>query len=406
MQPSHRTEAPSSAVGPRRSHPFSLTVLAVLLASVAGGPSPTVGQERAGSKQTSSVSAEELFKYVLAGVRAQREKLRRGSYEAEGLKEDGIEGDKDFPRYSGAVRIFSAFDYDQGLYRFDRCEPQLFLKGSGAKPRKVTLRMYYAQTKEQSIHCVYGWGGETPEKPIVRIWPSEHSVSEYLQPIDVRSLGLGLWVSVHSSASLDAVLEVIQKRKLVSVDKQADGIWRVVQQIRHPDGNISRFSFWFDETRGFSPVRMEVRFAGELAKVFPDPTEEVSVTWTQINNVWLPETVDLLQRSPSLKHQRVSSYRLRFDWKTVNEPLPSDLFTVSGLSELVPDGTEVYDHRLGKPVLVRVIEHKKQPQWAMPPEDSTKTEDNRYFLVVLLNLILIALVGAAWFFTRVRAQRR
>ncbi len=331
---------------------------------------------------------QKLAQFVLSGYKDGRDRLRSGVFRAEGrvVKQpkqgQGIEGD---------VEIFAAFDYEKGLFRFDRTEP-VILNIPGIKhlppsdptskrqaPTKSILdpsiksQLYetkqigkWIRTPSQSIRWVPPWkfGDMRSASGVGILAPDETPIRE-ASPFDVRTLGLLYWHDLTVGRSFEAMLGFLQARSYVDSVAESKGLYRIrSRQTNGPDGPMSITSTsWFDETKGFAPTRLELRdprVAGTAGR--PDDLITTSeVGYEQISGAWVPTSYRIEDHTTEDK----LSYEFTLRWESVNQPVPPVYFTVEGLE--APKGTFVTDTRLGKPIMLSKLgEPPKLPELQSP----------------------------------------
>ncbi len=300
---------------------------------------------------------KEIFPFVWAGLKDNRERLRRGAFRVKGRK---IDDDPRGRRLDSDMTIFCAFDYDKDLFRFDRAEPEFFTKeplvdrGQGPKaleeqgrkmrsdPKDWVERNVGGKWAKSETQCI-SWSIQGNSVSILR--PHEEPDSS-LRIFDVRTLGLLIWGNlVDRGTSWKDTCELYPELPLEAVQERK-GLYRFrwVENASIP----LRKTLWVDEAQGFSPVRLHTQ-EGQTSKdgikwSEPDITSEVESVC--IGGVWVPHTfrIETRESAPWFR-----SYQWTFAWESVNEPVAESLFTVEGMD--LPKGTPVIDYRLGEPIL-------------------------------------------------------
>lgn len=285
--------------------------------------------------------------FILSGFEHSRQKLRSGIYRASGRKRDGIEGDARFPAYAGDIEIYSAFDYDRNLFRFERNEPSLFEDAPDQPIRHVALQTKYIRTPELSLHRETGWIERGPSTLAIKA--ADAKPSDYVFPIDVRNLGAASWYHIRNRTPFDEVSTALRRRRVTEIVEERDGLFRVTQVYN--DSGIPKCVYWFDTRQGFSPIRFEFREVDGQGAWLEKPSTLMQVDWTQINDVWVPKTFSIVDQQGGAR--RLEGYNLRFEWESVNGPVSEDLFTRESLE--LPRGTAIIDRRLGKPVVIERV---------------------------------------------------
>jgi hypothetical protein len=330
--------------------------------------------------------AEEVTDFVLAGIKHARDKLRSGVFRAWGHLDESAR-----PEYplEGDIEIFCAFDFDNGFLRFDRLEPMWWAPAasSGAKGASDAAKVVQDGGKFVALpdRCVQ-W--RTREK-MVWIRRAQEKPTSITRPFDIRVLGLTNWAGLDFGVSWQDALRYIQ-----APPHDALAETKVYRLVRVDQENGSRFDFFLDGEKGFSPVRLEQRERPPNSTGdWGEPSEVDEVTWAQKNGLWVPTSFYQEVRRPVRKRRE-----LRIQWESVNEPVDEALFTWEGLG--LPKGTLVVDERLGKPIKVAVVGVRDFPNssnvggglWAWL----------RWFMVALTVGIIVL---GAWFGLRNRFRR-
>ena len=193
-------------------------------------------------------SDEAVVRYLLVGMKDQRERLVSGVFRAYGkrsvVQPDGANLD-------GPVELFCAFDYAHSLLRFDRLEPVANEKGKLA-PRQT--KFIHSPTKD------FYW--DEDQTKALFVVPKGSDGRNNGKPFDVRVLGLvylnqldkGITLSFACQRLLDAT-----PKNLTGVIHEANGIYRVSWKNKFVEEKL-----WIDEKRGFSPIRFESRSLGAI----------------------------------------------------------------------------------------------------------------------------------------------
>jgi hypothetical protein len=298
---------------------------------------------------------------VLSEFKESREQLRSGIYRAFGTKRDGITGDKRFPSYRGEVEIFSAFDHDRGLFRFDRSEPNLFEEDPSLPMRRVNVQLKYVRTPDVSLHVASGWQKSGVGEILVK--PPDAAPTEYLLPMDVRNLGAASWHAMSKGVPLEQVVRVLQRPRVVEVTSEDEGIVRFAR-LYGPNDSLKSV-YWFDTRQGFSPIRFEFLERGRDGEWQPPLTVNL-VTWKDFDGVWVPEALSIIDQQAG--NGRVQSYDLQFRWESVNGSPPEELFRLESLQ--LERGTPIIDRRWGRPIVVGRV-GDESPAQHVPPSPNT-----------------------------------
>lgn len=330
-----------------------------------------------------SAEPELLREYIVQGMLYQREQLRSGVYRAHGRK---VDDDPRWPGIDGDVTIYCAFDLDEPRLRFDRVEPSLSATDFDARPDEVhdivdgntalpstfatelvSLEWRYVRTADRSLVWCTDW-------PVVQVKRPDESPPSGVAPFDVRALGLAYWMDFVKGYQFEELVESYKAETPVEIVRIPEAVFRATW-IR----GGTRTVVWIDSEQGVSPIRLEV------SERLPAATEDGSgnwsqpklvsdVTWQAINGVWVPRTfsIEELHLAP-----RVMKYELTFDWESVNQDIPDEVFSEEGLE--LPERTVTVDDRLGEPVVTGLLAAPQAP--GVEPGHTFQ-----WWLLVILNL--------------------
>jgi len=309
---------------------------------------------------------QKLAQFLLAGMKDGRDRLRTGVFKAQGrvvkqnARGDGVEGEVD---------IFSAFDYELGLLRFDRTEPAKWrVPGFKSAPSRTPAAKKQApipsipdpslpvdivltkaigkwvRTPSHTIRWVPPQDlGRVRSYTMIGIGPPNKSPIKEASPFDVRTLGLLYWHALAVGEPFDQIYGATVGRHYVEVDVESRGLHR----IRSQDAQITTTT-WLDETKDFAPVRLELRYprAPGAAGRPNEPVMVSEVGYEQVSGVWVPTSYRI---EDHIGKGNQLSYEFTLVWESVNQPVPPVYFTAEGFG--VPKGTNVIDDRLGKPII-------------------------------------------------------
>jgi hypothetical protein len=204
---------------------------------------------------------------VLLKLREGRDQIRSGCFRARGrlVKADRVALDEE-RKLEGDVEIFSAFDIDRGLIRFDRTEPVV---------RKVPNpgavighdRFYdqevaeYIRTPQFAMTWVKPWSfNDFGMMTQVGIYPPTIKNPTYFSPFDARSIGICLWHEFKEGRSFEKTFDIWTQDRWVTVEAEPDGILHLVLD-RAASGQSGPLHLWIDEKRGHSPIRLHCQDA-------------------------------------------------------------------------------------------------------------------------------------------------
>jgi len=192
-------------------------------------------------------------------------------------------GTGEYPSLDVPIEIFSAFDYDRDMFRYESRKPRRVFKET-MQAGKMTLESLkrgpsskeyverdtiekYARGPRQAITCA-----------TLILTPSDstpcHSLcagSGCYPPFDVRIVGLALWHTVVEGGSYSDVSESLSKWEMEEAAHEGGGRYRCVW-IHVGNGlrkDEARHRVWFDERQGFRSVRSELRIARAAIPGFP-----------------------------------------------------------------------------------------------------------------------------------------
>ncbi|HEX7379459.1 MAG TPA: hypothetical protein VF278_20215, partial [Pirellulales bacterium] len=295
---------------------------------------------------------------LLAGMRDQRERLRRGLVRGSGQMF------KPFPSGTvrGPIKFLYAFDRDMELLHVERDDPRP-TRGAAASTEDVeradvkdlpivTWHFAHIHRPDRSVHMINVAGSQDPSE--IQVNKADFKIRRE-GVIDIRTVGLLAAVSYEHQASWADLFKHLNDRPPDEVVDEGAGLWR----IRWPttDG-LGRNSLWIDRSKGFSPVRFEMQHKlisrePNVKGGWPEPFGGCEATWTEINGVWVPLTYRIEDQQYRDAEGRPATYEHEFNWELVNEPIPLEWFEIESLH--APKGTLVTDHRGQDIVLTRVI---------------------------------------------------
>ncbi len=322
--------------------------------------------------------------FLLAGLRDARLRLRSGVFEGQGhvVKSGGASGPVE-----GEVTMFCAFDYDRGLMRMDRAEPQLFFEDGQREVRMIRSKI--ARTSQRTV----SWDNQAgvDDNGFVSIYMPEWKPEKHALPVDVRTFGLSGWGCVTSSWTFDDLYQSVRTYNVLGIEGGPSGICIVT--FLHGDKSDMKSRLWIDHKCGFSVKRNEFQGLDITRNQWSGIVSLSEVQWEEVSAVWVPKSLVL--------HRRFNgdeTYSVNLKWSSVNQPIPPELFEPEGLG--VENGTPVLDYRLGgKPIaLGRLGESAHRPYALKRP--SGKQSPRGLFLIV--NTLLVALAAGYWWFKRRR----
>jgi len=372
-----------------------VVVSAVLL--VAGQPPPKQRIPIAGN-------ADELAAFALAGFKDARNRLRSGVYRARGHLD---RSHKPVYPIEGTIELFSVFDFDEHLFRFERMEPLWIpAENTGKKrtPNKVSEVDNTSTSSQTPSQMRLGrsggkliranqmsvqWRTRTRQAVLDRV---DSEAAAQIREFDIRLVGWANWGTLDHNVSWDEGLRFLQQPVHDAVIED-DTLYRLTWIDNH--GGYY-FSLWIDSQIGFSPVRYEQRERGPDGEgPWPAPNEVGQARWLKRTDVWVPTWSYQERRSGHVEHRE-----LNFVWDSVNEDIDRSMFTWEELG--LPKGTSVIDYRFGNPKLIggvgasgpRAIPFSAKTSLPALRKATAKRAPSRMWLFVILNaIILLGIIG-------------
>lgn len=345
---------------------------------------------------TVSAAEREVADLYMSGMMSSRERLITGEYIAVGRVSRKR---PEVAPLEGEFGLYSCFDYQNGMLRFDRRE-QVYVESfaqvagtSASTPATKRKRMVKSELIEG--RCIL-----TPERLIdwhdaapgqVRINErGSKNLSGSAMPFDVRALGLVLLSGLESNMSVMEMVSLCSRQEITEVVAETNDVCRITWDFG-PTERIRRI-VWLDQRFGFSPTRMELWSSGLRDKPSTTPVllTKSTCTWHEQEHVWVPTSFVI---EGEMDGPKPAKYELSFNWLNVNQPVAPSKFTPEGLK--VRDYAMVLDVRGDAPVLVGELNGPSpsaQPV-AMP---NAKQFSFQFVMVnVGIAMIIVALV-IAW----------
>ena len=172
---------------------------------------------------------EQLAKFVIAGLKSNKESLRSGEFTASGSLVRGVPF---VDEIAGELRIYCAFDFDRGLFRFERKEPQrktlevdaAFVKRMEANALTPDeIAQWRTRSSALGQHYVAVKYIETPKSTVH--WRSESPRMVTVHGIDKRALGIQntrvYWLPVKRSVvdlAIESRVKLVESMAVVRLD--------------------------------------------------------------------------------------------------------------------------------------------------------------------------------------------
>lgn len=275
------------------------------------------------SCRAEDTSSDVSVESVLKGMKTERAKLVRGSVAISGVKSSW---DYKFGAHITKVEMFCAFDHETGHLRFDRTESHWTISGPRDNADVFQLPPEIRQsrlwrTESETAHLRIQHPGD---KPYLELHPPDYLPNFPGEaPFDIRAVGLLYWPSFRHNGQYDEVLDVFMSQTPAEATEQRAGQYLLTWVIDYRQ----KRTLWVDTDRGFTPTKMTIQTTS--TPMSPNWDANLStvneVSWQEVDGVWVPATfmIGLRYRSGG---ECSTSYHLIFDWKSVNQPLPENLF--------------------------------------------------------------------------------
>lgn len=326
---------------------------------------------------------KKLGDFLFAAFKHSRERLRSGVFEATEVYEVTLPDGRLRKR---TVAIFCAFDYENGLMRYDR---EVQTRGYGASTKYFrTPRQGALFTPDNKLLLLAESGEEA------RALAEEHRIA----PLDPRIVGFTGLAELKAGWTLERLSTFYQsKAQLEGAVKDANGQYRIT--LSHKLGSVSRLELhvWLDPANAHVPVRYDDRYFLPATKTWSATNATSTTTWAQMGGAWVPKMVTATRggRAPE-------KLTLRLSWKSVNEPLPASLFNRNTFH--LKEGTAVISTALGagKPVVVEKI----GPQAGKQPGDLPEPATWRVVVLSISGVVVIVALALLTWIKRRKARLR
>jgi hypothetical protein len=316
---------------------------------------------------------------VLKGMKDNRDRLRSGVFRAHGTRQQADESGK--LQLNHPVAYYCAFDFAKDAFRFDGDDFEMIgSEGPPPSPPKPTrVKTIYADTPKENLF----WYGRTPYRLHSR---RSGAAPDLVTTIfDVRCLGISYMADMQERftpfTKLCDNLGLNGTEGITRVRAEADGVVRVDWARGYQ--SLMKDSVWFDEKRGYSPIRLEFRYGDYNSPI----QEKCETTFARVSDVWVPRTF-VIERTP--RGRMVKRLELAFEWESVNKPVSRSLFTADGLG--LPRGTEILSLELGRPVILGYVGGSDAP--------APRTGVSTWVRGVLLGASLVAILTIAFLLLR------
>ena len=360
---------------------------------------PTMGDE--------SELCDTQRRFLLTGMRAEREKLRSGQVVITGEHWSNTTVTLGMMRLP--VRFDVYFDHDSRSYRNTQrdyvpwgsqgMEPQMkarLLARSDLPRGKTPEGVEWVTTDDGGtiVHTPEYDLHQPPHHPHVTRQPPGNLTGTSVREWDLAALGLLDWPSFEGRLRLNDILNAAETGwKCHSVETRPSGLSCLkLRSEWNPNADSIEYEIWIDEKQGMTPLSISRK---DLRNSLRE-TSRSDVGWKEINGVMVPVSFRI-----NTVHQAeyTEGYDLTLEWSHVNEPLDPKVFTPAGITESA--GALVADMRLGQVVVERV---HPLPVSIATPKPVASNARSRLGWILLGQLIAGA--GFAWWYYRRKARRQ
>jgi len=301
---------------------------------------------------------ESLARFCLAGWVSNGDHWRSGEFRVAGhLKVSDEKSPLD-----GPMELYSAFDLEAGLFRFERKEPIWkipALDSNAAKNANAPLILShqggkYISTPDKSIV----WRDDGQVASIAR--PERRKVSA-IMPFEIHLIGGQSWYFLDSTyyerPNWRGYVEALKETPIAEAVVE-EGLVRLTWIDAATDATRvdARQDLWLNPQQGFCPIKYMLRTRNVTLKAdWPEVAarEVTTARWEKRADFWIPMYCRQEEFGSSPR-----SREFNFQWISVNEPIDPKKFTLEALN--YPESKEHVDFRLGRPVTVQPIERQLQ----------------------------------------------
>ncbi len=330
------------------------------------------------------LSIKDRQELVVSGFLANASKLRQGIYEVNGsIRHSDGEGHVVF---DGTVSIFSAFNFDEDIVRFDRSETALneVLRQDAGKTLVETDKVLAGGKMITWPDRSIIWLRNPSGQPIVTSSPTmRHAI---IRPVDPRCYGLGSWKEVENYTWSD--IQAILRRPAVDVVSGDNGQVTIVWQFRagsesRPQGPTIRREVVFDKSNGYCPIHFETANGLNADGTWRRTPGVTDVEWKHEKGAWVPTSVLMQRRSAS--DSQIAD--MKFNWVSINESgVASDYLTPDAFN--LPETLNHIDVRLGGVPIMLDRTNAEQPMTDIPKQRG----NGSLFLLLSINVASVSIL--------------
>ena len=191
-----------------------------------------------------------------------------------------------------------AFDFEQGLLRFDCFEGDLHWR--------------FARNKDE---CILQEENADYLVQYPRDWIDP---VEQRHPFDLRLMGIiSIGEFEHRSTYDDVETFISKKTKLTEAKQEDDGTTGMQWDFLVDNKYNADVTIWFDKNQGFSPVKMRKECENGRHATIVD--SESKTRWKKIKDAWVPS-------SSTIEQPGFLTIEMTFDWKDVNAPQDETIY--------------------------------------------------------------------------------
>jgi hypothetical protein len=322
------------------------------------------------SEESPSILAE----FALTGLKDSFDPLRTGEYRARGKVEDCISEEELGTTLE--VEFHCWFDFDAQKVRMDRTDK------SDSEDEVAVYK--FSRTPDGNLF----WNSRGRNLAIKRPEPANKNSKSFQPVFDVRAMGFCDHANLSTDFQRAFAWFLSEPAKEASVDSG-----QAYQLKWHRKGTPYAKTMWLDGARGFVPIRYE-----EKGPLEAEPRLVTQMTWSEVAGVPVPDSFQFTQR---IGGKRRVTYHLAFEWESVNQDIPDEVFTWESFE--LPVGAYVKDLRLGQDnaITVAYIGRTDRGEQAPVPPD---TANKRFVYMIWSTIVLLAILLGG--FAIQRARRR
>ena len=262
-----------------------------------------------------------------AWLQNSREKLRSGEFVAEGRYANFREN------LSGPAKTYCAFDIDKKLWRFDQiCPAIVFTHRRGKQPEGFEIKNDAGgKLVLMPDRMIYWENGSR----LVSIDNPKFAIPHWIQPWDVRSIGMLTIIGYMQAVKFDKVYSAFAKRDVNAKSSRMTRLnknilrWEMIEKTNHVIVD-------FDESKGYVPIRYWAGDSPDRRAPNTMPQHWSEVEYEQHGEIWLPKRFWI---SPYGKPGSDYGYEFTLTWSKVNEPIEPEKFMTRGMA--IDEGTNI-----------------------------------------------------------------